>query len=46
MCFKLSRVTDLEDVVKAVHLEYYGAIIQILFQAQLCWATTVIFLKM
>lgn len=32
MCFKSSRVTDLKDVVKAVHLEYYGAIIQILFQ--------------
>lgn len=44
--FKTSRVKNLEDVVKAVHLEYYGAIIQILFQAQLCRATTVIFLKM
>lgn len=33
LCFKSSRIMNLEDVVKAVHLEYFGTIIQLLFQA-------------
>lgn len=37
---------NVEGLVKALHLEDYGAIMQLLFHAYLCRAAEVAFLKM